>query len=159
MNEHVVREGAMNESLNLAEKMGVVSPELEISDIMSVDKLKIVSGKVSLPDGSEWKLIRDTYQRSRGGNSVMLAIGCAKCDKGIMIYQKDGPGPLKRCYLDRIAWKAGGGVEESRELWKNNPLQCPHCLVKIGSPMVYKKERRSAISLDPQAFRKKVYAR
>ncbi len=61
-----------------------------------------------------------------------------------MSYQKDGPGPLLRCYLDRIHHQ--NIVKKSEEPFiKNIPkLLCPSCHVTIGMPMVYEKENRFA---------------
>jgi len=44
----------------------------------------------------------DKYKRTRGGYSRLLDISCAKCGTHLFYYQKDGPGMLKRMYLDRI---------------------------------------------------------
>jgi hypothetical protein len=49
----------------------------------------------------KFKFKRDTYTRARG-TPVMLTISCSLCETYLMSYQKDGPGPLKCCYIDRI---------------------------------------------------------
>lgn len=48
------------------------------------------------------KLVNDKYRLDRGGWSRILAINCKSCNMFLYYYQKDGKGPLKRCYLDRI---------------------------------------------------------
>jgi hypothetical protein len=48
------------------------------------------------------KIKKDRFLRERGGAAKILDISCAKCNKLIFVYQKDGPGWLKRCYLNRI---------------------------------------------------------
>ena len=44
----------------------------------------------------------DKFKRARGGYSRMLQISCEKCNAKICKYQKDGPGNLRRMYIDRI---------------------------------------------------------
>ena len=48
----------------------------------------------------EWK--NDTYKQVRGGYARLLAVSCATCGTHLFYYQKDGPGIVKRLYLDRI---------------------------------------------------------
>lgn len=48
------------------------------------------------------KLKKDKYLRERGGSAKIINVSCANCNKIIFVYQKDGPGWLKRCYLNRI---------------------------------------------------------
>ena len=48
------------------------------------------------------KLKRDKYFRKRGSYSRIIKVKCAKCNKTLFSYQKDGPGWLKRCYFNRI---------------------------------------------------------
>ena len=45
---------------------------------------------------------QDKYKKDRGGYSRLLEIKCQKCDNIVALYQKDGPGLLKRLYIDRI---------------------------------------------------------
>jgi len=51
---------------------------------------------------SSIKFKNDKYKKVRGGYSRLLDIQCAKCKEHLLFYQKDGPGILKRMYLDRI---------------------------------------------------------
>jgi hypothetical protein len=48
------------------------------------------------------KLKRDKYFRKRGSYARIIKVKCAKCNKVLFSYQKDGPGWLKRCYFNRI---------------------------------------------------------
>ena len=48
----------------------------------------------------EWK--NDPYRQARGGYARLLAVSCATCGMHLFYYQKDGPGIVKRLYLDRI---------------------------------------------------------
>ncbi len=45
---------------------------------------------------------KDRYSKARGGYSRFLNLYCAKCKSFLLLYQKDGPGILKRLYMDRI---------------------------------------------------------
>jgi len=48
----------------------------------------------------EWK--NDTYRKARGGYARLFAVSCATCGTHLFLYQKDGPGIVKRLYMDRI---------------------------------------------------------
>jgi len=65
-----------------------------------------------------------------------------------MTYQKDGPGILKRLYLDRIV------PSEFSPTGKN--LICKKCKTLIGIPMIYEKEKRKAYRLFAGTVEKKV---
>ncbi len=92
--------------------------------------------------------IYDEYTRSRG-EPTMLRICCSNCDTYMMDYQKDGPGRLLRCYLDRI--------HQASFAIRHINLHCPNvsCNVLIGTPMVYdpKHENRSAYRMIQNRFR------
>ncbi len=103
------------------------------------------------------KFKRDKHRKARGGTSKFLNLYCANCKEFLLLYQKDGPGPLKRLYLDRIF-----EPEKLRELQeivdiKEIPnLVCSHCKTVIGTPYIYEKENRNAILLNPHNFIKKL---
>lgn len=44
----------------------------------------------------------DKYKKTRGGYSRLLNISCQKCGSQICYYQKDGPGNLRRMYIDQL---------------------------------------------------------
>ncbi len=73
------------------------------------------------------------------GNPTFIAILCGKCHKQLFVYQKDGLGPLKRSYLDRIHQAA---IEVKKE---DTLVQCPQCMRKLGHLSPYEKENRWAI--------------
>lgn len=84
-----------------------------------------------------------------------MEIHCEKCNHVIALYQKDGPGPLKRMYLDRIfSPKSLIGLERARLKFIPN-LVCPECKQLIGIPFVYKKEQRLAFRLFEGAVTKR----
>ncbi|MBI2063653.1 MAG: hypothetical protein HYT65_01515 [Candidatus Yanofskybacteria bacterium] len=88
------------------------------------------------------KFKSDRFRKLRGGHSRLLLISCAKCKTQLFVYQKDGPGILKRLYLDRIA----GQVK----------TRCGKCKIIIGIRTVYKKENRPVIRLFAGAVERQV---
>lgn len=104
-----------------------------------------------------FNLKSDKYRKTRGGYSRFLNIYCSKCKNSILLYQKDGPGPLKRLYLDRIfAPNNLASLNLSRNIKKIPNLVCAYCLFHIGMPYVYPKEERLAFLLNPISFIEKV---
>ncbi|MBI1833761.1 MAG: hypothetical protein HYR90_02955 [Candidatus Andersenbacteria bacterium] len=79
----------------------------------------------------------DKYRKARGGHSRILQLSCSNCGKELFRYQKDGPGILKRLYLDRI-------LDYSTAA---NKLMCPKCNEVLGMRTIYKKENRQAYRL------------
>ena len=75
----------------------------------------------------------DKFRKSRGGWSRYLEIKCESCDNILFYYQKDGPGPLKRSYHDRIIGKMPD--YDSKGYWF-----CPSCGACLGFYEPYKKE-------------------
>lgn len=88
----------------------------------------------------------DKYKKARGGWSRMLDIQCGKCEQHICNYQKDGPGPLKRMYIDRMD---GIVTDEDK-------LLCPQCKEMLGSKIIYEKEDRPAYRIFVGAVTKKI---
>jgi hypothetical protein len=80
------------------------------------------------------KLISDTYRQHRGNWSRILSISCASCSHHLFFYQKDGPGIIKRSYLDRIM-----GAQPAFDAKKY--YFCPTCHVCLGFSEPYAKER------------------
>jgi hypothetical protein len=88
---------------------------------------------------------QDKYRRARGGTAKMLDISCTNCGGWLLKYQKDGPGNLLRCYLNRIF------APEKLERLQNDPtiqepkdipnLVCNSCKTLIGTPMRYEDGR------------------
>ncbi|MEK7471573.1 MAG: hypothetical protein AAB623_02915 [Patescibacteria group bacterium] len=93
-------------------------------------------------------LKNDKYRTARGGHSRFLNLYCASCKSNLLLYQKDGPGALKRLYIDRIFSK-----EISK---KGKELTCKSCKKVIGTFFIYRKENRPAIRLYQDAIFKKV---
>ena len=93
-------------------------------------------------------LIEDKYRIARGGYSRMLDIRCRKCNSPLFFYQKDGPGNLRRLYLDRII-----GLKKMKSF---SVLKCNKCREILGTKYIYPKERRRAFRLYQDAVVKKV---
>lgn len=89
----------------------------------------------------------DKYKRARGGHSRLLDIACQKCGKHIFFYQKDGPGNLRRIYIDRIV--------QSKVSISKKDLSCPESHL-LGIKIIYEKEKRPAFRLFVDAVTKKI---
>lgn len=105
------------------------------------------------------KLKRDKYLSERGGPAKFIKISCSVCGKLIFIYQKDGPGWLKRCYLNRIiepeayaSLQRDAHIREPKDL-KN--LFCA-CGEVLGVPVRHK-DGRFAFQLIRGKFKRSVY--
>ena len=102
------------------------------------------------------KFKSDKYKKSRGGYSRLLDISCAKCGEHLFFYQKDGPGILKRMYLDRIYESSKYSNLENLPPTKIPQFVCPNCKQLIGIPYIYEKEKRLAFRLFVGGVQKKI---
>ena len=91
-------------------------------------------------------LKNDKYKKSRGGYSRILDICCESCSVHLTYYQKDGPGVLKRMYVDRFV--------DVKPVGKN--LNCTNCNKLLGVLINYEKENRPAYRLFVGAVTKKI---
>lgn len=97
----------------------------------------------------------DKRREVRGGSAQMLELSCAKCGYKCFHYQKDGPGPLLRLYLDRIhAPKKFVGLQK-KSLGSLKVIGCPDCGRLIAMPQMYKVEKRKAYRVFQGALKKK----
>lgn len=92
------------------------------------------------------KFKNDKYRKARGGFSRFLEIKCGSCESFICYYQKDGPGILKRTYVDRMI------VFEKSD----DKLTCKNCKALLGNYFIYDKENRPAFAIIPGAISKKI---
>lgn len=90
------------------------------------------------------KIKKDKFLKKRGGNAKVINVSCSKCGNLIFIYQKDGPGWLKRCYLNRILepekfarLQQDLTIKEPKDL-RNLVCSCGQVL---GSPTKHKDDR------------------
>lgn len=88
----------------------------------------------------------DVYSKARGGWSRMLEVTCEGCEARVCFYQKDGPGPLKRMYVDRMI-----GIQPT-----TSDFVCETCARVLGVAITYKKENRPAYRLFQDSVQKKV---
>lgn len=97
--------------------------------------------------------IYDAYTQRRG-EPKMLVIKCDRCKHRVMSYQKDGPGSLLRCYLDRI--HSPEYLHDRQYKYsdtRNLPLlKCDSCRSVIGVPMIYHLENRLAYRMLKDRF-------
>ncbi len=98
----------------------------------------------------------DKYKKTRGGYSRLLEICCEKCGNYIFSYQKDGPGILKRTYLDRISNSKKWAGLESFTVKEISQLICDKCKSVLGIPYIYEKEKRPAFRLFVGSVTKKI---
>lgn len=98
------------------------------------------------------KFKNDRFKKNRGGYSRLLDVGCESCGKHLCFYQKDGPGMLKRMYLDRIY----NSKLDASSLETTPQLICGGCGRLLGVTMVYEKEKRLAFRLFQGAVTKKI---
>jgi hypothetical protein len=98
----------------------------------------------------------DKYQKHRGGNSRILEISCVKCETKIIEYQKDGPGSLKRMYIDRIH-SPNKYIKLNSKALKDFPiLKCENCKRLLGYPYLYKKEKRKCYRVFQDVIKKRI---
>lgn len=95
-----------------------------------------------------YKIQKDRYYKSRGSNTKLYQIKCSSCMSKIAKYQKDGPGILKRLYLDRIF-----DINTKSE---NSDLYCDNCDTLIRIHYIYKPEKRPAYRLFVGAISKSI---
>lgn len=73
-----------------------------------------------------------------------------------MVYQKDGPGNLRRLYMDRIfSPEQLTGLQEIG-IKDIKVLKCENCGEVLGTPYIYPKEKRNAFRLYTDAVVKKI---
>lgn len=102
------------------------------------------------------KLKRDKYRTARGGYSRLLNIHCRKCKALVAAYQKDGPGSLRRLYLDRVFAPLSLSALQNKQMKKIGILRCAKCREILGTPYTYLKESRKAFRLYQDAVIKRV---
>jgi len=79
-----------------------------------------------------YKFKEDAFKDTRGTWSRVLKLTCHFCNSHVSYYQKDGPGPLKRSYVDRFI---------DLKPQKIQLFKCPKCGEILGIYNPYKKEK------------------
>ena len=90
---------------------------------------------------------KDKYKAARGGHSRLLNVCCRKCESVVVVYQKDGPGNLRRLYLDRILEPVEMVDLQALSIKEVPVLKCKKCSEVLGTPYIYIKEKRKAFRL------------
>ena len=98
----------------------------------------------------------DKYRKARGGYSRFLNLSCTKCGSFVALYQKDGPGSLKRMYLDRILSPDSLVGLDRIGFKKLSLFTCQKCKQVLGVPFLYEKEDRSTFRLFEGSVSKKI---
>lgn len=98
----------------------------------------------------------DQYRKVRGSYARFLNVLCEHCGAKVLVYQKDGPGELRRLYVDRIFAPDKLVKLQNKPLKQIPELICPKCRRVLGTPYLYEKEKRKAFRLFVGAVRKKV---
>ena len=104
----------------------------------------------------EFSFKKDKYKSARGGYSRLLDICCRKCDATVLVYQKDGPGTLRRLYVDRILDPPSLMGIQSLKIKEIPALKCKVCKEIIGTAYIYKKEKRKTFRLYQDAIVRKL---
>ena len=99
---------------------------------------------------------KDKYKASRGGHSRLLNVCCRKCESVVAIYQKDGPGNLRRMYMDRIFAPAELTGLQALSIKGAPALKCKKCGEVLGTPYIYLKEKRKVFRLYQDAVIKRL---
>jgi ribosomal protein S27E len=99
---------------------------------------------------------KDKYKIFRGGYSRLLNVCCRKCKNIIAVYQKDGPGNLRRMYMDRIFAPAKLTNLQALNIKDVPVLKCKKCGEVLGTPYMYLKEKRKAFHLYQDAVIKRI---
>ncbi len=98
----------------------------------------------------------DKYRKARGSYFRFLDVICEHCAQKVLVYQKDGPGELRRLYIDRIFKPENFSELEKKPINKISELTCQNCKRVLGTPYIYAKENRKAFRLFVGAVIKKV---
>jgi len=99
---------------------------------------------------------KDKYKSARGSYSRLLNVYCRKCESIVLVYQKDGPGSLRRLYLDRIFNPAELTDLQLLSIKDIPVLKCKKCSEILGAPYIYIKEKRKAFRLYQDAVIKRI---
>ncbi|MAG47825.1 hypothetical protein CL617_04420 [archaeon] len=105
---------------------------------------------------SNIKIKKDKYKSSRGSHSRILNISCRKCESFVLTYQKDGPGNLRRLYLDRIFSPKNLTDLGKKSIKEISLLKCKKCDETLGNAYIYEKENRKAFRLYQDSIIKKI---
>lgn len=99
----------------------------------------------SMQVNNKYQLKRDKFSNNWGSKTRMFDIYCAKCNTKVLVYQKDGVGNLKKCYLNRILAPSNIATlhrDPKIAVPKDVPnLECHNCHEVLGMPYLHKDGR------------------
>lgn len=107
-------------------------------------------------DKTNFSFKKDKYSTARGGYSRLLNVCCRKCENIVVVYQKDGPGSLRRLYLDRIFSPENLVGLQNKSIKDIPTLKCKKCNRVLATPYVFLKEKRKAFRLYQDAVIKRL---
>jgi hypothetical protein len=100
-----------------------------------------------------YKLKNDIYSKHRGSKSKLINLNCEHCGVQVAIYQKDGPGPLKYVYFDRIFSPNKLVGLENKKIDEVQNWDCFKCNSPLGIPFLFKKDAGKYAGEERLAFR------
>lgn len=107
---------------------------------------------------NKYILKNDRYRKARGGKAFVVSVICTQCKNEVLVYQKDGDGQLKRCYLNRIlSPKLLERLQHDTTIRHQEDLadlRCSACDVVVGNPIRHH-DGRLAFRLRRGFFQKK----
>ena len=104
----------------------------------------------------DFEFKKDKYKSARGTHSRLVNLHCRVCGNLFAIYQKDGPGNLRRLYMDRIFHPKKLTNLQDKPLNKISTLKCSKCNEDIATPYIYTKENRKAFKVYQDMVVKKI---
>ena len=107
----------------------------------------------------KFRIKHDKYKLVRDPSTKILVLFCRVCGAEVLTYQKDGPGPIRRLYFDRIFAPKKLVHLETKRLTTITPLRCAKCKEYLGTPYMYIKEKRKAFKVYQDALVKKSRAK
>lgn len=104
----------------------------------------------------DFEFKKDKYKNARGTHLRLVNLHCRVCGNLFAIYQKDGPGNLRRLYMDRIFYPKKLTNLQDKPLNKIPTLKCSKCKEVIATPYIYSKENRKAFKVYQNMIVKKI---
>jgi len=124
--------------------------------IMLMQLIKTLINNIFIFYYMNFEFKKDKYKSARGTHSRLINLHCGVCGNLFAIYQKDGPGNLKRIYMDRIFFPKKLTNLQNKPLNQIPTLKCPKCKEDIATPYIYKKENRKAFKVYEDMIIKKI---
>jgi hypothetical protein len=99
----------------------------------------------SVQINGKYQLKNDRFSKNWGSKTRLYDIYCVKCNARVLVYQKDGTGNLKKCYLNRILAPSDLAMLHHNirtSAPKDVPdLKCHSCHEVLGTPYLHEDGR------------------